>query len=355
MQRVLVTGATGFIGGHLTEALTRNGKDTRCLVRPSSDTERLSEIGATLVEGDVTDAGGLEDAVANVDLVFHLAGLTTALNKAAMYKTNAEGAGLVAAACARRQTPPTLIVVSSVAAAGPTERDAIRVESDPVAPVSDYGRSKRAGELAAEKWADRMALTIIRPGIVFGPRDRLTLPIFQSIATWGMHPVVGMGRTKLALLHVDDLVDLLLKAACNGERVPAPESEATIPGTGVYFASRDRVPSYREFGLMIARAMQRRVVTLPVFPPIALSAAATSQLWSQVRRRSDGFNIDKVWEGMQPSWAISNEKAKHQLNWTPRYSLEEQLRSTVEWYEANKWIKIRRLLGKAVKTTDAEA
>ncbi|MFV2066466.1 MAG: NAD-dependent epimerase/dehydratase family protein [Pirellulales bacterium] len=348
MQRVLVTGATGFIGGHLAEALTRNGVETRCLVRPTSDTRRLSDIGVTLVEGDITEANGLDEAVANVDLVFHLAGLTTALSKAEMSKANAVGPGLVAAACARLQTPPAMIVLSSVAAAGPTERDTIRVESDPVAPVSNYGHSKRAGELAAAKWADRVPLSIIRPGIIFGPRDRLALPIFKTIATWRIHPVVGMGRTKLALLHVDDLVDLLLKVAYNGERLPATESDPAQPGAGVYFVSHDSTPSYRELGLLIARAMSRRVVPIPLLPPVAWSAAAVSQLWSQVRRRSDAFNIDKIREAVQSSWAVSNEKAKRQFRWKPRASLEEQLQDTVQWYEANQWIKIRRLLGNRI-------
>jgi len=200
MQRVLVTGATGFIGGHLTEALVGSGIATSCLVRSTSDTNRLSELGATLVEGDVTKAVGLDEAVADVDVVFHLAGLTMALSKAEMMQANAEGAGLVAAACARRESPPTLILLSSVAAAGVTARESIRVETDLESPVSDYGRSKRGGELAAARFADRVPMTFVRPGIIFGPRDRLTLPIFQTIAMSGIHPVVGLGRTKLAML-----------------------------------------------------------------------------------------------------------------------------------------------------------
>lgn len=345
MQRVLVTGATGFIGGHLAEALIRRGVETRCLVRSTSDVRRLSELGATLIEGDVTEAEGWDKAVANVDVVFHLAGLVTALNKTQMMNANADGSGFAAAACARRGTPPSMLLLSSIAAAGPTDRSAMRVEGDAAAPVSNYGRSKRAGELAAAKWADRVPVTIVRPGIVFGPRDRLTLPIFKTIATWGIHPVVGMGRTRLALLHVEDLLDLLLKAACHGERLAPTESNDTEPGTGVYFASHDSAPTYSEFGSLIARAMRRRVVSIPLLPPVAWSAAAASQLWSQIRRRPDAFNIDKIREAVQPSWAISNEKAKRHFEWQPRASLEEQLRDTIEWYGANQWIKIRRLIG----------
>lgn len=345
MQRVLITGATGFIGGHLAEALTCSGIEARCLVRPTSDTRRLSEIGATLVPGDITKADGLVEAVANVDLVIHLAGLISALSRAELNKANAEGPELIAAACARHDVPPAMIVVSSAAAAGPTARETTRVESDPVAPVSNYGRSKLAGELSAAKWSERVPISIVRPGIVFGPRDHLTLPIFQTIATWGVHPVVGMGRTKLSMVHVQDLVDLLLKVGANGERLPSTEGDTTQPATGVYFASHGCAPSYLEFGKLIAAAMNKRVLPIPLLPPVAWSAAAANQMWSQVRRRSDAFNVDKIREAVQPSWAISNEKAKRQLGWKPRASLEEQLHDTVIWYEENNWLKIRRLPG----------
>ena len=345
MQRVLVTGATGFIGGHLTKALLGKGVEVDCLVRSTSNTDRLSELGATLVEGDVTRADGLDQAVANADVVFHLAGLTTALSQAQMMQANAEGAGLVAAACARRETPPTMILLSSVAAAGVTARESIRVETDVEAPVSDYGRSKRGGELAVAKFADQLPITFVRPGIIFGPRDRLTLPIFQTIALSGIHPVVGLGRTKLAMLYVDDLIDLLLKVVSDGERLPPEEHAAAQVGAGVYFAAHDSTPSYSELGSLIAREMDRRVMLLPILPPVAWSAAAVNQLVSKVRRRPDAFCIDKIREARVPSWAISNEKAKEQLGWQPAAALEEQLRDTIEWYQANDWIKVRRLFG----------
>jgi dTDP-D-glucose 4,6-dehydratase len=92
--------------------------------------------------------------------------------------------------------------------------------------------------------------------------------------------------------------------------------------------------------------MDRLVVPFFLLPPFAWSAAAANQLWSQVRRRPDAFNIDKIREAVQPSWAISNEKAKRHLAWQPRASLEEQIQDTVRWYEDNQWIKVRRLLGK---------
>ena len=342
MQRVLVTGATGFIGGHLVEALLRQGVEVRCLARPTSNTNRLAELDVTLCAGDVTDPHGLEEAIDGTDVVFHVAGLTTALSKRAMWRVNRDGAATVATACSRQQRPPTMVLVSSVAAAGPADQSTARCETDSAAPVSIYGRSKRAGELAVEQFAGTFPITVVRPGIIFGPRDRLTLPIFKTIATWGIHPLVGLGRTKISLLHVADLIELLLAAAESGERLPAP-SNAQPAGTGIYFAADEVAPSYRELGLLIAKAMQRRVIPLPTPPACAWTAAAISQLASQLIRRTTPFNLDKIREATQASWAITPAKATRQLGWLPGAPLEARLRETVDWYLAQKWMKVRRL------------
>jgi nucleoside-diphosphate-sugar epimerase len=348
MQNALVTGATGFIGGHLTESLVRRGVNVRCLVRATSNTKHLAGLGVKLIEGDVTRPDSLSKAVDGVEVVFHLAGLITALRKQDMWKANAESPGSIAAACSHCDTPPALVLLSSVAAAGPADSSLALQETDSPAPVSEYGRSKRAGEIAAEAWSRDVPITIVRPGIIFGPRDRLTLPIFKTIATWGVHPVVGFGKTKIAMLHVEDLVELLLAVADRGERLPANKSQQ--PGTGVFFAADENAPSYHELGLLIARAMDRRVIPLPSPPALAWSAAAASQLCSQLIRRATPVNFDKIREARQPSWAISSAKAQQQLGWSPQASLEERLRETVDWYIEQDWLKVRRLFAPPSRT-----
>ncbi len=351
MQRILVTGATGFIGGHLAETLTRNGFETRCLVRNGSDTTRLTKLGASLVVGDVTRSHGLDQAVEGVDVVFHLAGKVVAHSHAEMLRANEQGTELIAAACARQKTQPTLVVVSSVAAAGPVERNRIRLEKDGVAPVSKYGHSKHLGELAAARWADKLPMSVVRPGVIFGPGDRVTLPIFDAIARYGVHPFVGRGKMNVSLLYVNDLIRLLLKVAQYGERLSHPENNSLLSGDGVYFAAHDVAPSYREFGEMIAGEMEKRCIPIPLFPPAAFVLAATNQLLSRIRRRPDGLNIDKIREATQPSWAVSNQKAKRQLSWSPQASLAEQIQATIAWYEQSNWLKVRRLRGRVRKPT----
>ena len=313
IQRVLVTGATGFIGSHLCEALVRQGINTRCLVRRTSNLRWLRDLDVQLCTGDVTDESRLRQATTGVDCVFHLAGVITARNRSKSWNTNCEGVRCVGEACRACPTPPALVLLSSVAAAGPATGTP-REESQAPVPISHYGESKLGGERAAYALAEQLPVTVIRPGIVIGPRDRLTLPIFKTIATWSLNPCVGWGNTRLSLLHIADLVDLLLTAAARGERV-CQETPAT--GTGIYFAADSMPPSYREFGQLIANSLERRVLTLPTVPTAAWIAAMLSQTCSQVWGRPSAYNLDKYREATQQSWAISSQKANQQLAWSP--------------------------------------
>src|SRR4051812_4649385 len=117
MVRALVTGATGFIGGHLVERLARDGAEVRCLVRSRRRATPALRLGASLVVGDVTDPQSLAAAVAGVDVVYHLAGATLAFGAADFRRVNAGGTANLAAACARLATPPVFVYVSSLAAA----------------------------------------------------------------------------------------------------------------------------------------------------------------------------------------------------------------------------------------------
>src|SRR5262245_13144121 len=120
MVRVLVTGASGFIGQKLIEELLARDEQVSCLVRRTSHTEPLTRLGAQLVYGDVRDPDSVRAAVDGVQMVYHLAGVTRAFRSSEMMETNAEGLRSVAAACAAQRNPPVLLSVSSLAAAGPS-------------------------------------------------------------------------------------------------------------------------------------------------------------------------------------------------------------------------------------------
>ena len=168
------------------------------------------------------------------------------------YRVNQRGVANVAQVCAGQTTPPVLVSVSSLAAAGPANEGVPKTEADRAEPVSHYGHSKRAGERAAEHFADRVPITIVRPPIVLGEADRLGLPLFRSIARFGVHMVPGLDRRRFSLIHADDLVQLLILAAERGKRLPPRGRPESHGPQGYYFAACEENPTYADLGRMVA-------------------------------------------------------------------------------------------------------
>src|SRR5579871_519464 len=119
MGRTVVTGATGFIGGHLAKQLIARGEEVVCSVRATSQSDHLRSMGARLVTADMTDTASLAPLIEQADNVFHLAATTHAFNTAQFERTNRAGVENLLAACAAQPNPPTVVMVSSLAAAGP--------------------------------------------------------------------------------------------------------------------------------------------------------------------------------------------------------------------------------------------
>jgi nucleoside-diphosphate-sugar epimerase len=339
MANALITGASGFIGAHLAARLVARGDRVTCLVRPSSNLDRLRPLGVEFASGDVTEPESLLDPVARADVVYHLAGLTKALRKDDLTRVNEGGTRNLAAAAAARNTPPLLLVVSSLAAAGPAPNGRLRTEADPAEPVSNYGRSKRAGELAAESYADRLAVTVVRPPIVFGEGDRETLHMVRPIARFGMHAIPGFTERRFSIVYAGDLADGIVRAADRGTRLPPPGKESGQPGEGCYFIACDEHPSYADLGLLIRQALgpgRFHARRMPEF--LVWTAAAATQCVSFLRRKPGIFNLDKAREAVAGSWLCSSERAKTELGYRPSAPLVEQLRVLVNWYREQKWI-----------------
>jgi nucleoside-diphosphate-sugar epimerase len=338
MATVLVTGATGFIGGHLTHSLVERGHRVRCLVRKTSNIDPLRRLHVECVEAHLLDHEGLAQAARGVDCVFHLAAVTSAFRRATLMEVNGQGCGNVASACAAQPNPPVLVVVSSIAAAGPTRRGSIKTEHAPPNPISNYGRSKRAGELAAAHYADRVPITVVRPGIVFGAGGMEMLPMFRSIDRLRIHAVAGLHSPPLSVIHVSDLVELLDRAADRGQRVAAAAHNHAC-GRGYYFACRGEYPDYFEFGRLLHQALGHRYTSFVHFPePIPWLFGGVGELLGRVRGKPQSLNIDKIREAVAPSWACSCEAARRDLDFAPRQTLLEQLRHTAGWYRDHGWL-----------------
>lgn len=324
-MRWLVTGATGFIGTTLVERLLARGDEVRALVRDVGRASELRAMGAELIRGDVARPESLEDAVPDVDVVVHLAGLVKAVRRAEFYSVNVEGTRSLAQVAARSGRVK-FVLVSSLAAAGPSTPGRPRVETDRPAPVSVYGQSKLAAEEALRAFAPKLDTSIIRPPIVYGPRDKEFLPSLFRLARTGVIAKSGLGEKHYSLIHVDDLVAMILVVADRGARV----DEA---GTaGVYYCADGVDYTWEALARGAMSALGRRGAVVPIPETITWLAAGALSAAARLTGRPAILSLDKMMEIREPAWTCSSDKARRELGWAPRVSFVDGMRDSVRWF-----------------------
>ena len=324
LQTVLLTGATGFVGTHTAEAFAEQGVTVRALVRHTSNTARLHEIGATVLTGALTDAEVVKRAADGVDTVVHIAALTRARSAAEYDAVNALATRKLLRALGMMVQPPSRFVyLSSLAAVGPSRTTGVSADTEP-RPLTAYGRSKLAGEVACAEEAGSLETVIIRAPAVYGPRDRDLLPFFR-LARRGVLPVPGRPDRRLQLVHVEDLARAVVNAA-------------TLSGvSGVYHVAESRAYTWAEVIELMAEAVGRRGRRVPL-PGSALRAAATVSEWGAgLLGRATIFNRDKAEELLAPGWLCDVAPAVRDLGIEPR-PLAAGLADTAVWYREQGWL-----------------
>ena len=222
-MRICITGATGFVGSHAARRLAEAGHDLRLLTRASSDLSAVDGIDYERVLGDLGDGSGLADACRDVDAVVHVAGLTGSADPARFHRVNAQGTEALTVA-ARQAGVRRFLYISSLAALGPSA-----LPEDPMStphPVSDYGRSKLEGERLAVEARGDMALEVLRPPAVYGPRDSGLLPFFK-MAKRRYITRLGDGRRRVSMIYGPDLADAIA-ALIDREPPPQVDPQSTV-------------------------------------------------------------------------------------------------------------------------------
>jgi nucleoside-diphosphate-sugar epimerase len=322
-MRALVTGATGFVGSHLAEALRERGDTVTALARSARRAEALGPLGVAVVEGDLHDAAALARAVEGQDVILHVAGLVAARSEGEFLRANRDGtANLLAAA--ERAGIPRFVLVSSMAAAGPAPRGRPLAGGEPPRPVTAYGRSKLAAEQVVT--AGRLPWTIVRPPAVYGPRDREILKVFR-LARLGVAPVFGDGRQELTAVHGADLAAALVAAAT----APAAAGK-------VYYACHPEVFTSGGFVQAIAAAMGHRVRLIGLPGGLARGLLTLTELGARVTGRPTILTRDKANEFFQDAWTGDPRPLSSDTGWRARFDLAHGLADTYRWYRSAGWL-----------------
>lgn len=325
-SRVLITGATGFVGSHVVETLAPQPFLLRALVRKPNDAERLSAFGVECIEGDLSDTGVLARAVADVDVVLHLAAVTKARSESVYDRVNAAGTrALVTAIATARPRPRRLVYLSSLAAVGPAQDGQPVGVDDRPQPLTAYGRSKLAGEDACRSLMNETEVVTLRAPVVYGPRDRDCFLLFQ-LAVRGIFLLPKGAQGVLQLIHVHDLVDALIRAASLANAV------------GIYHIAEAESHTWGDIVTGIGNAVGRRVRTVHVPCWFVRTAATLSELGAATIGRTTIFNRDKVREILAPGWLCETAAARQDLHFEARIPLPEGLASTAVWYREQGWL-----------------
>jgi dihydroflavonol-4-reductase len=315
----LVTGATGFIGGHLVELLRARGHAVRCLVRRSSDVRHLS---VELAPGDLITGEGVAAALEGVACVIHLAGVTKALRTRDYYDGNTRATEQLVRALAGSSA--RLVHVSSLAAVGPCPGATPLDEDAPPAPITHYGKSK----LEAERIARSLpGAVIVRPPVVYGPRDTDVFQMLKSVSRGIVAEIEG-GERRFSAIYVADLALGLLAAA-----------EAPAASGRTYFLTHPDPLLWSDLSSTAAAIMGKRPKHVTVPYGVARGMGLAAEVWSRLTRKPGILSREKVDEARCLNWTCSGERARRELGFVAATSLKDGLTESLAWYKEAGWLK----------------
>ncbi|MDD5680218.1 MAG: NAD-dependent epimerase/dehydratase family protein [Candidatus Omnitrophica bacterium] len=317
-----ITGATGFIGSHLAERLASNGYKLRCLVRDSSDTALLRSLNAELVTVDMGDKDGLKKALEGVDIVYHCAGVVGEwLSKEEAHRVNIVGTQNLLDASAAAKVK-RFVHVSSLAVLGMknhhnTPADApyqltgdiysdTKIESEKM--VMDYYKTKG------------LPVVIVRPGFVFGTRDRRFLPRMLKMLDDNKFAFLGNGNNIMNLVYIDNLIDVLAEAGINKNAI----------GQKYNVSNKDKV-TMRDFVYMISdiRGTKRPTKSIPV--PLAKFLASSLEFYGRLTKSESPPFLTKARikvASLNLDFDIS--KTVEDLRYASRITIREGLEKTLK-------------------------
>ncbi len=324
---VLVTGATGFIGSHLVEALLERECKVHCIVRETSNLQWLDTARVILHTGDLHQPKTYQDSLTEVDYVFHCAGITRANNRHEYLHNNARVCVPFYRSCVEHgKRIKGVVHVSSLAAVGPTPPGQKVDEDTSCHPLTYYGKSKLTGEEIALGYASELPMVVLRPPVVYGEREVNFFSYLKAIK-WKLAIKIGTAPRTLSLIYVKDLADAMIRAA-----------EAPDPDRNVFFITDGNIYSWDEIAQAAMKALEVRAQTVII--PVSLMgfAAMVSEFLAKMGDRVPLLDRQRMIDLRQSSWTASSERFFEHYSFQPRLDLNQGLKQTCAWYKQQGWL-----------------
>jgi len=324
---VLVTGANGFIGSHLVDSLLASGCEVHCMVRKSSNLRWLPLSKVQLHFVDLTDPDFKIPNLLRIDFVFHCAGLTKAKSRKEYFDINSGVCSTLYEQCrVYKDSIKGIVHLSSLAAAGPAKDGQVIDETTALNPVTFYGKSKKAGEEVAMQYSASLPIKVIRPPVVYGPREENLYTFFKLVKKgWGLQ--IGKSPKKLSLIYVADLVNAMLKICRPGD-----------PQEKIYFVTDGKTYAWDEVAKMAAVKMNVSVKALKVPESILVPIAIFFEVLAMFSAKPALFDRQRMIDIRQSCWTASPKNFFREFNFSPQFDLATGLAHTLDWYVQQKWM-----------------
>lgn len=323
----VVTGASGFVGSHLVDYLISKGDEVHCIVRKSSSLKWLEGKNITIHDSGLFDKDGLKKVLKNVDYLYHVAGVVKAKTEEGYFEGNVETTrNLLDAVVEVAPNIKRVLIVSSLTASGPSTLDKPNNEDTPTSPITTYGRSKVAQEELTKGYMDKLPITIVRPPAIYGDRDTEIYLVFKTFKQ-GLMTLVGFNRKELSIIYVKDLVHGIYLAATK-----------EIAKGETYFISSKEFYNWPQIGKVIKKGMGKGAINLRLPHALVYTVATFAQFFSMFSKKPATFNLEKARDFVQEAWTCDTTKAQKDLGFVEKYTIEEGMQATIDWYKKENWL-----------------
>lgn len=314
-QRILVVGASGFVGKNLVLTIAKR-KNIRILVRPTSNIELFKgNSRIEILHGNLETNQGIAEALRGVDIVIHCAAKTMGRSYWEFYNTNTLGtANLISAM--HSQNVHKILYLSSHAVCGPCSSNTPRREHERPTPISFYGRTKKLAEDLIIK--SGLSFTILRSVSVYGPHDKEILTYIKLLNS-GICPIVGYGTKYVNLIYVQDLVDLIIRIV-----------ETDHFFNSIYFANDGQYYALDSIMDKIASALHKKNIKIRVPTFLALFIGLLNDVFVSADKKL--VTRDKIRELSCQYWMCSSERVVKNMEFKPKYSFDRGIVETIHWY-----------------------